>query len=508
MDGELISSGIGQGQAQILKPQDDLLGEALKQAQVKAAEKKAESAANKAKALDMLTKMGDFHIWTQRDGEEFKKKQQAVWDGIMGKDLDDPSTMLWLAQQAQDLKFSADKSNEDKNLWTEQTKRIASEGAENFLPNTVDYLFNYADPSNSFKNFDASKIMKKVDIEKDIEDKAAKARAIAQANAQKGVARGTIPGAPGEAYDITTAKEEFTPAQAENIINTSMLEPAYRASMELKWKADPNSSQYKDVDEYARKVYAPRLVVSSTEKSASRITDKTPKVGAGSSKPYGNVVMDVYDETLAPDEVASNPELGQYLLDNPDFKEKYDIYLDSVKKAGAAWPNKDDDGNNIPATAAEFAANMPQKVKLIPISRPNETAPSEMSWKDKNGYVIKGRFKQLVDYNGHLVVNVIEEQKKKDKKTGEQIVEQVSTYVPLNADNFGQINQEFSDKDVPNGVAMQLTDLGYGDQINKFKMQSSTRSKAPASGGPKTSTSNPKRDATGKTAPSNKSDIL
>lgn len=498
MEAESISTGLGQGQAQILKPQEDLLDQAIKQAQLQAAEKKAEKAATKAKAMDMLTKMGEHHIWTQRDGEKFKEMQDKVWKGIMGKDLDDPATMLWLTQQAQDLTFAADKSNADKELWTAHTNKIATEGADKYLPGTVDYLFNFADKSNALGNFDASKMMKRADIEGDMKTLLSEAEAQANANAQQAPSRGTIPGAGGAPYDLSTTIEKFNKENAENLINKKMLEPAWRATMELNWQQDPNKANYSTVDDYARAVYAPRLIIDSKKQTASRITESKSGAGAGATK-YGNVVMDVYDDTLAPDEVAANPELGQYLLDNPDFKAKYESYRANAEKAGDAWP-KDKDGNKIIATAAEFAANLPQKVKLIPISRPNEAAPSEMSWKDKNGFVIKGRFKQLVDYNGHLVVNVIEERHETNEKTGEKVITQNSVYVPLTADNFGQINQEFSDKDVPNGVAMQLADLGYGDQISKFKIQSTSKSKAPSG------TKAPGTKGTNK--PSDKSELL
>jgi hypothetical protein len=204
--------------------------------------------------------------------------------------------------------------------------------------------------------------------------------------------------------------------------------------------------------------------------------------------------------------MADNKEFGNILMQDEDFKKSYAAYVEDAKNAGEAWKGaKDEQGKNIVATAEQFAAQFPPKIKSIPISKPNEANPPSMSWHDNKGSVVNGRFDRVIDYRGKLLINVTEELESTDKN-GAKTKESKSTYIPFNAYNFGQLNTEFSDKDVPNGVAMQLSDLGYKKQIDAFKMNTSTASKAPAgkasgtttTGGAKPTT-NAKRDASGNT---------
>lgn len=495
MDPAAISTGMGEGMAQIFKPQESLLPEALKMA----GEKKKKSAANKAQAMATLNKMAEYHVWTQRDGAEFAKLQKGVWDGLQGKDLDDPATMLWLNQKQQELTYKADKSNTDKEAFVNATKNVAA-APNKYFPDTGEYLLDYADPKNAFGDFDVTKMSQRADLDTDLKKLADLGHARAEANKQKTAQVTTIPGSAAP-YTVETTTTEYPLKDAEQDIRIQMQEPSWRKTVNERWQTDPNKNKYSTVDEYAQFELAPKIASQSSLQDASRIPDGTPKVGAGSSKPYGNVVMNIVDDVLPATEMADNKEFGNILMQNADFKKSYDAYVEDAKNAGEAWKGaKDDKGNPIVATAAEFAAQFPPKIKSIPISKPNETSPSSMSWRNNKGSVVNGRFNRVIDYNGKLLINVTEELESTDKN-GVKTKESKSTYIPFNAYNFGQLNTEFSDKDVPNGVAMQLSDLGYKKQIDAFKMNTSTASKAPAakvapSGGAKPTT-NAKRDASG-----------
>jgi hypothetical protein len=324
MDPAAISTGMGEGEAQVFKPQESLLPEALKMA----GEKKKESAANKAQAMATLNKMAEYHVWTQRDGDEFAKLQKGVWDGLQGKDLDDPATMLWLNQKQQELTYKADKSNTDKEAFVNATKQIAAT-PNKYFPDTGEYLLDYANPKNAFGDFDVTKMSQRADLDTDLKKIADLGRSRAEANKQKLAQVTTIPGSSAP-YTVETTTTEYPLKEAEQDIRIQMQEPSWRKTVNERWQTDPNKNKYSTVDEYAQFELAPKIASKSSLQDASRVPDGNRFGGGGGFTPGGwSVNLQTAEKpALAGTEMQ---EAASKLAKQPDYIEKYNVLATAGK---------------------------------------------------------------------------------------------------------------------------------------------------------------------------------
>jgi hypothetical protein len=314
--------------AQVFKPQEDFLGEAMKAAEAK----KKESAANKSKAMETLGKMAEYHVWTERDGAEFAKKQKEVWDGLSGRDLDDPNTMLWLNQKQQELTYLADRSNTDKDFFKNATNLYATKPTK-YLDETLTNLQEFASPNNALgvnKSWNPAYMVERADLDGDLKKLADLGRSRAEARKQKLASVRTIPGST-EPYTVETTTTEYSLPEAEQDIRIQMQEPSWRKTVNERWQTDPNRDKYKTVDEYAQFELAPKIASKSYLEDATRVPgEKGFGGGAGGFTPGGWGVEETKTEAPVLNEQQINTAIQSRIAD-PSAKKNYDYLLEQDK---------------------------------------------------------------------------------------------------------------------------------------------------------------------------------
>tara|TARA_R110000868_G_scaffold103241_4_gene284397 strand:- start:6625 stop:8250 length:1626 start_codon:yes stop_codon:yes gene_type:complete len=352
MDPAAISTGMGEGEAQVFKPQEDFLGEAMKAAETK----KKESAANKAQAMATLNKMAEYHVWTQRDGAEFAKLQKGVWDGLAGKDLDDPATMLWLNQKQQELTYKADKSNTDKEAFVNATKDLAANPTK-YFKDTGEYLIDYADPKKAFGDFDITKIQQKPDVQAFILKAQAEGKAEALANKKETATVGTLPGGGEQKFKIETSTTTHPLEKAIGTFRTYMAEPSnLKAVQEMYEAEDPKHEKYTDVYDYADKNIAPHIASSSTDVDASQITGGSGfGSGGGGFTPGGWGAEETKTEASVLNEQGIQ-QVVQGRIADPSAKKNYDYLIEQDK-----IPYITKDGKQRQMTFDEFEEDLVRK---------------------------------------------------------------------------------------------------------------------------------------------------
>lgn len=270
MDPAAISSGIGQGEAQVFKPVEDFLGEAMKAAETK----KKETAANRARAMEQLAKMGEFHIWTQRDGDAFAKKQNDVWKEVQTKDINDPQTMMWINQKMQELTYLADLSNTDKDLYTKSVNLYATKPTK-YFSDTVDKLQQFADPKNALSSstkYNPLWMSERPDFDADLAKMQTSASQWVERNKQEGAKVGTLPGGGSTQFKIETTTGEYPMDKAMQDVRVYISEPNNYRAVEERYNADPNKANYKDVYDYADKVIAPKIAMKSIDVDTAQLS--------------------------------------------------------------------------------------------------------------------------------------------------------------------------------------------------------------------------------------------
>ena len=487
MDSAAISSGIGTGEAQVFKPVEDYLGEAVKLA----AEKKKESAANKAKAMDLMAKLGEKHIWTQRDGAAFAKKQSDLWNQLKGKDLNDPETMMWLAQQQQELTYLADKSNTDKEQFI-KASNLYQASPNKYFNDVPNKLIDYADSKNAFGDWNPGWMVEKPDVDLIIKNAQATGRETALRNAQKTVEEVGPGGIKGgtRRYLKSQDIEQYTPEEARRDFATNTADPlVHRALTEKMQFEDPTGKLYNnDVNQYVEKNIIPRITYKKDFTGATPLAGQGGGRGAGGTSPYGTMSIDKLDSTLDQVAVDTNPDFAIELINrNPRWKAAFEASKDSplYKKSvtdEATGQETVEDMTPEERAAAWIKANIPEtEAKIIPVSRTDATANKEFIWKGNKGENIKGSFSDFLDIYGKLYVQI--DQNTYDEKG--KIIGTEKKIIPFNAENVSKVNQEYSDKKSGHNVYDALIDFGYGDKLKPFNITTSTRSTAP-SGGAKT----------------------
>lgn len=269
MDPAAISSGIGQGAAQVFKPGEDLLGEALKAAQAK----KAEQAKQRAATMEQLKKMSEFHIWTERDGDAFAKIQDGIWKDYLKKDASSPETAMWVNQQMQKLTFLADQSNTDKEYFKRDTEKIA-DNPDKYYPTAVEGLLDFADPSNALgakTKYDPSWMAQRIDYDKAFGEMVSDAKTLAEANKQKLAEVKKIPGSQRR-FEVETTTAEYPLEDAKMRLRAWVAEPNHLRSATERWQQMDKTGQYKDVYQWLDESQAPNLAIKSRLEDASQLS--------------------------------------------------------------------------------------------------------------------------------------------------------------------------------------------------------------------------------------------
>lgn len=217
-DGLNISTGLGEGMAQVLNPYhnkylDDLIGQ--KKTRILEGNKREQEALGK---LSSLNKLDIFF----RDQPKFQQMQKDLRDSTM-KNIykireGDPTAIGELQQQIADIENEANLSKNTREQYENLAKEVLMKKNE-YRPQTHDYLEKFASNENIGNyNFDYSNIKKNLDLYQDFRQNLLPT--FEQAKEKGQIA---IPQSDGSVKTIKT--EEFTDKDAVNLAKTYLSDP-------------------------------------------------------------------------------------------------------------------------------------------------------------------------------------------------------------------------------------------------------------------------------------------
>jgi hypothetical protein len=275
-NGRSISTGIGQGEAQVFEQPD--FGKRI--AEIGAAKKKDREEKDKSiyggipglKEPDIFIKHQPY----------FAQKNKEVWDfayeNINALRKGDPAKTIQFNQMKFDLASDAGLSKQIKDSYLKVGNEL-SQNAEQYDDDAFDYYEKYSglSPDGKFELLDPSRFSKRVNLLEDVQGMKSKLNVSQQRGFSKDPTTGDV---------VSYETETFTPKQAQELLTTNLQNPniARQVKRDFAKLPDTEKTKYTNEADWYVKTFSPNLVKRDVKQSLSSqgdgfgYTDETIKM--------------------------------------------------------------------------------------------------------------------------------------------------------------------------------------------------------------------------------------